>query len=127
MAFSDFMQKVRYWDNLVAKWVLRHLYFVFFQTILVIIFVIWFNNTLHVLSNIADVNNQTGKPSNLENIMISQSVNITLLTFLLILNAFWVLFIFNGLQRIQFTLKDMSYSLSRMRDQNKDRNNKHPG
>lgn len=120
MAFDDFMQKVRYWDNLVAKWVMRHLYFVFFQIILVIIFIVWFNNTLHVLANIADANNQSARPSITENLLISQSINITLLSFLLILNAFWVLFIFNGMQRILYTLKDMSYSLGRMRDRNKD-------
>ncbi len=120
MAFDDFMQKVRYWDNLVAKWILRHLYFVFFQIILVIIFIVWFNNTLHVLFSVSDLNSQAEKATPMESLMVGQSINITLLTFLLILNAFWVLFIFNGLQRIQFTLKDMSYSLSRMRDRSKD-------
>ena len=118
MNFSEFMNKVRQWDNLLAKWIVRHFYFVFFQIILVVIFICWFINTTYVISNIGDVNNQPTPPTPLEQILVTQSVNTTLVVFLLLLNCFWVLFIFNGLQRVQLILRDLSYSLGRFRDRN---------
>ena len=31
MSYQDFMNKIRYFDNRMAKWLMRHIYFTFFQ------------------------------------------------------------------------------------------------
>ena len=39
MSFNDFMNKVRQWDNRTAQWIIRHFYILFFEMILVAIFI----------------------------------------------------------------------------------------
>ena len=110
MAFKDLMNSIRYWDNLTAKWLMRHFYFTFFQIVLVVVFVFWFIN----LFNILDTNSLPPTQTTLsERILIAQSNNITIIVFLLLLNSFWMLFIFNALQRLLNVLKDVSFNLSR--------------
>ena len=112
MSYKEFMNKIRTADNMVAKWLMRHFYFTFFQIVLIIIFVFWFINLLDVI----DISMQTQKQSSvLEHILASQSINLTLITVLVILNSFWLLFTFNSLQRMITILKDMNYHLSRSR------------
>ncbi len=108
MAYKDFMQKVRHWDNLTAKWFLRHFYFMFFQIVLIVVFIFWFINLFSLIDSIF----HAGR-NNLEQILLNQSVNTTILVFLLLLNSFWLLFIFNGMQRVTTLLKDISYYTSR--------------
>jgi len=115
MSYNEFMNKVRYWDNLTAKWLMRHFYFTFFQFVLVGIFIIWFINLFRVI----DTSVQIPKAGLLEQILTTQSVNLSVIVLLMILNSFWLLFIFNGLQRLRNLLKDISYHLSRIRTQNK--------
>ncbi len=116
MAYNDFMNKVRHWDNLSAKWLMRHFYFTFFQIVLVVIFLFWFINTLNIL----DATYQTADKSPLEHFLALQGINSIIITFLVLLNSFWMLYIFNGFRRANGLLKDMSYHLSKMhyRDRN---------
>lgn len=112
MAFKDFMSKIRYWDNLTAKWLMRHFYFMFFQIVLLIIFSFWFVNMFTVI----DINYQLPKSSILERAIMTQSVNTTIIVLLLLLNSFWMLYIFNGIQRLMNILKDINYNIHRLRN-----------
>ncbi|MBF0521670.1 MAG: hypothetical protein HQL24_01290 [Candidatus Omnitrophica bacterium] len=114
MMLEQFMNKVRYWDNLIAKWVMRHFYFMFFQVILVIISIFWLSNTIHVI----DLNFQTAKASLLEKVLLAQTINTTIIVLLLLLNSFWLLYIFGGIQRLRTILRDITYHLSKMRCKN---------
>jgi len=109
------MTKIRYWDNLVAKWLMRHFYFMFFQIVLFIVFLFWFVN----MFNVIDVNYQTSRSSVLERAIMTQSVNSTIMVLLLLLNSFWMLYVFNGIQRITNLLKDINYNVHRLINKNK--------
>ena len=109
------MNKVRYWDNLTAKWLMRHFYFMFFHIVLMIIFLFWFVNLFHVM----DVSFSTREGSFTEEALASQSVNTAIIVFLLILNSFWMLYILNGMQRIMRVLKDIHYSIIKNRQHKK--------
>src|SRR3989338_5932433 len=95
MAYKDFMTKIRYWDNMTAKWLMRHFYFMFFQIVLFIIFLFWFVNMFTVI----DTNFRASESSVMERAVTTQSVNTAIIALLLLLNSFWMLYIFNGVQR----------------------------
>ena len=109
MPFKDFMNKVRHWDNLTAKWLIRHFYFTFFQIVLVVVFVFWFAN----LFNIIDTSVAVSKTNIQERMLMAFSINTTIIVFLLLLNSFWLLFMFNTMQRLTTILKDIGYNLTR--------------
>jgi len=98
-------------DNLTAKWLMRHFYFLFFQVVLVVIFFFWLFNTIRVI----DTSFQVSKSAVLERILMTQSVNTSIIVILLLLNSFWLLFIFNSIQRLSNLLKDISYNINRLR------------
>lgn len=115
MSYADFMNKVRHWDNYIAKWMMRHFYILFFQMVLVAIFVLWFINVFNVIniSFHADELNLTDK------ILNAQSVNLCIAVFLLLLNSFWILFMFSSLQRLVNLIKELNYQLVRYRTREK--------
>ena len=115
MAFNDMMNKIRYYDNMLARWLMRHFYFMFFQVILAIVFAMWFHNLLRVI----DLSHFEAEKSLIEQILMTQTINTTIVVILLILNSFWMLYIFNGMQRISNLLKEVSYNISRLRVRNK--------
>lgn len=111
MRYSDFMNKVRHWDNQVAKWMMRHFYFLFFQIVLVAVFVIWFINLIGVVNSTL-----LSSPSGtIEKLLATQSINTSIIVFLMMVNSFWILYMFNSIMRIHTSLKDISYNTSRMR------------
>ena len=110
MAFKNFMSKIRYWDNLTAKWLMRHFYFMFFQIVLFIVFLFWFVN----MFNVIDINDQASKSSILERSAMTQSVNATIMVLLLLLNSFWMLYVFKGIQSMMNLLKDINYNIHRI-------------
>ncbi len=112
MAYKEFMNKVRYWDNLVSRWMMRHFYFMFFQIVLVAIFVGWFANTIKMI----EVGFQVTKNNTMEHIAMNQSVNTTILVLLLLLNSFWLLYIFNTLQRLNNTVRDLNYKVTKFKN-----------
>ena len=116
MPYKDFITKIRYWDNLTAKWLMRHFYFTFFQIILMVIFFVWFMNMFNVIDSSYELP-ENGTP--IQHILAAQSVNMTIVVLLLILNSFWTLFIFGAIQRIGNLLRDVTYHLSRLRLRNK--------
>ena len=111
MSYKNFMKKIRYWDNQTSKWMLKHFYFLFFQIVLVTIFVTWFINTI----NSIEINAPTTEASTIERILVNQSVSISIITILAILNSFWMLYMFNGIQRIMNVLKDINYGITKLR------------
>ena len=110
MSYKDFINKVRYWDNILAKWLMRHFYITFFQIVLVIIFFIWFINLIRVV----DANFQVNQSNLMEKIFMTQSINTTIIVLLMILNSFWLLYLFSGIQRLRAILKDISYNTSKI-------------
>ncbi len=116
MSYKSILTTIRYWDNMTAKWLMRHFYFMFFQIILVAIFLVWFTNMFNVIDPSYQVP-QTGTAT--EHILAAQSVNMTIVVLLVLLNSFWMLFIFSGIQRIGNLLKDITYHLSRLRAHSK--------
>lgn len=122
MSFNDFMNKIRYWDNLTAKWITRHFYLIFFEIVLVIIFLIWFVNMFHVI----DAGYQMNEVSMQERILITQSINSTLMVILMIFNSFWVLFIFNSILKLRSLLRDINFNISKIRSQKQNQYKKRP-
>lgn len=114
MPYKHIINTIRYWDNLTAKWLMRHFYFMFFQIILVAIFLVWFVNLFNVIDSTFHIPEE-GTP--IQRMLATQSINMTIVVLLIILNSFWMLFIFSAIQRIGNLLKDMTYHLSRLRVQ----------
>ena len=117
--FQDFMNKVRYWDNQSAKWMMKHFYIFFFEIVLVLAFLAFFVNTIQVINIGADISRE----NHTENLLLTQSVNGLIIVFLFLMNSFWMLYMFNGITRIRATLRDISYQLNRRRGGDKSDNN----
>ena len=109
MGLNDFMAKVRYWDNRSAKWMMRHFYILFFEIFLVSIFVWCFINNLHLI----DVGNAISPNNLLERLLLTQTINSTIIIVLLMLNSFWMLFIFSNILRFRSLLKEISFHVSK--------------
>jgi len=116
MAYRDFMNKVRHLDNLTARWMMRHFYTMFFQIVLVVIFVFWFINLFSVIDSSVQV---TRSSSLVERLLFTQTIFLTITVFLFLLNSFWLLFTFSSIQRLRTVLKDINYNISRLRQRNK--------
>jgi len=114
MSNSNFLSRIRRLDNMIARWVMRHFYFIFFQVILVIIFVFWLSNTVQII----DINFQISKNNLLEKILLTQSINTSIIVILLLLNSFWMLYILGGIQRLRNLLRDISYNIGKLRNKN---------
>lgn len=114
MGIEEFTNKIRQFDNLTAKWIMRHFYVTFFQVTLFIIFLFWFVNMFKVI----DIS-QTPHQNLIERSLTTQSVNMTIIVFLMLLNAFWTLYMFTGIQRLSNLLRDINYNLSRPRHHQK--------
>ncbi len=117
MSIDDLMNKVRQFDNLTAKWIMRHFYMTFFQITLFVIFMFWFVNMFKVI-DVSQAPDQTLT----ERALVTQSVNMAIIVFILLLNAFWTLYMFTGIQRLTNILRDINYSLSHQ-PRNKDKHN----
>ena len=109
MGLNDFMAKVRYWDNRSAKWMMRHFYILFFEIFLVSIFVWCFINNLHLI----DIGSSLSQGSLIERLILTQTVNSVIVIILLMLNSFWMLFIFGNMLRFRSLLKEISFHVSK--------------
>ena len=108
MPFNDFMSKVRYWDNRTAKWMIRHFYLLFFEVFLVFIFVGLFVITLRIIDASTWVSKNV-----VERLLLLQSIISVIITLLLLLNSFWMLYIFNEIIRTRSTLKEINFNLTK--------------
>ncbi len=110
MSFATIMSTIRDWDNRCSRWMMRHFYFLFFQFVLVAAFVFFFRQVLEV------INLSMANPGDLTtSLLVNNSISLVMIVFLLILNSFWMLFVFNGLNRIRLILKDINYNLTRQK------------
>lgn len=109
MGLNDFMAKVRYWDNRSAKWMMRHFYILFFEVFLVSIFVWCFINNLKLI----DVSSSVSQSNLMERLLLTQTINGVITLVLLLLNSFWMLFIFGNIIRFRSLLKEISFHLSK--------------
>lgn len=114
MKFSDIMSKVRHFDNQCARWMMRHFYLLFFEFVLVIIFFLFLFNTFKTL----DLSQHIVSDNMMEHLLVHQSMLTSIVIILLILNSFWMLYIFNGMVRIKIILKDINYNLLRSKHSN---------
>lgn len=112
MGYNEFMNKIRQWDNRSAQWIVRHFYILFFEFILVIIFVAMFINSLRII----DVSIDLQKSSVLERLLMAQTINTLLIVILLLFNSFWILYIFGSLLKLRGTLKNIDFNLSHRRN-----------
>ncbi|HQO58432.1 MAG TPA: hypothetical protein PLT76_06890 [Candidatus Omnitrophota bacterium] len=116
MAFQDFMAKVRHLDNLCARWMVRHFFIIFFEFVLVIIFFTFFYDTIRSFFLPYPPSSNTTS----EYLLAQVVFNIRLIVVLLLLNSFWMLYIFNGMNRLRTLLKEISFNLSKRRSRNAD-------
>ncbi len=115
MKFEEFMTKIRQWDNRCSRWMMRHFYFLFFQIVLVVTFLFFFLRILETINFIPLVD-----PNDLQSqILLHNAMTTMIIVFLMILNSFWMLFLFNGMNRIRLVLKDINYNLIRQKHQGK--------
>ena len=112
MGLNDFMAKVRYWDNRSAKWMMRHFYILFFEIFLVSIFVWGFINNLRLI----DVGSAIAPSNLIERLLLTQTINGVIALLLLLLNSFWMLFIFGNMIRFRSLLKEISFHLSKRKN-----------
>lgn len=109
MAFNDLMAKLRHFDNKAAKWIMRHFYIIFFEFLLVFVFFGFFVNTLKII----DVSHDIDPNNVVERLLLVQSQNTLFLLFLILLNSFWLLYIFNNTIRFRVLLKEINFNLNR--------------
>jgi hypothetical protein len=115
MAYKDFMNKLKQWDNRAAQWMGHHFYIILFEAILVLIFLFAFINGLKILNTSFDVqkNNVT------DQLLLAQSFNSTLIVMLLLLISLGMLNIINSNSRLRNVLKNIEYNLTRRRTEHK--------
>jgi len=109
MTFADFMNKVRQWDNHAARWMMRHFYIIFFEFVLVIIFFVFLYNTFRTI----DISHVIDEKNVMQQLLIQQSTNTHIIVILMLLNSFWMLYVFNEIGRVRTILKDISFYQSR--------------
>lgn len=119
MGFNDFMNTVRQWDNRTSQWIIRHFYILFFEAILVIIFVCVFANGLKFI----DISIDLDKHSVVQRLLMMQSLNTFFIVLLLLFNSFWMLYIFSSLLRLRTLLKNIDFNLSRRRSDQRSKDN----
>ena len=116
MGFNDFTNKLRQWDNRSSQWFIRHFYMLFFEIMLVAIFVAVFVNTLKIIDINTDLHHLSGPASPIERLMFTQTINTLMIVILLLFNSFWMLYIFSSLLRLRSLLKNIDFNLSKRRN-----------
>lgn len=111
MGFNEFMSKIRYWDNQSAKWMMRHFYLIFFEFVIVIIFSYAFYNTIQFIDFAFDIR----RDDITQRLLLTQTIYQLVIVLLMLLNSFWMLYIFNSIIRLRSILKDISFNLNRTR------------
>src|SRR5580704_8511457 len=119
MASNDLMNKIKQWDNRAAQWMGRHFYIILFEIILAIIFLLAFLNALRILNTSFAIH----KDSVTEQLLLSQSINTTLIAMLLILISLGLLNIINSNSRLRNVLKNIEFNLSKRRADQKSQEN----
>jgi hypothetical protein len=109
MNYQDFMNNLRKFDKRSSQWFVRHFYVIFFEIILVVVFFLFFVLTINVLNTAADARTRT----TVEQLLVNQSLIGLIVLFLLLLNSFWILFMFSSILRQSNILRNIDFNLSR--------------
>ena len=109
MAFADFMNRIRQWDTQAARWMMRHFYILFFEFVLVVIFFIFLMSTFRTI----DIAHDSAKDNVMEQLLVQQSTGTHIIIILMLLNSFWMLYMFSEITRLKTILKDISFYQSR--------------
>jgi len=112
MSFKDFMGRVRSLDNQMSRWIVRHFYILFFEVILVVIFIAIFVITIKVI----DISVAVPRDNTVERLLLMQSVNSIIIVFLLLLNSFWMLYMFNAIIRMRGSLREINFNILKRRN-----------
>lgn len=111
MPLDEFMSKVRAWDNRCQRWLMRGAFFIFFELVLALVFCILLVNIMRFF----DISTHSDNSDTIQQLLIQQTGNSLIIIGLLVLNSFWMLYMFSGINRLRLILKDISYSLMRRR------------
>lgn len=114
----SFLEKYRQWDREVSKFLTRHFYFSFFQIVIGVVFAYWLISFINLLNILAKNKFETAS----ELLLINQTLNISFMLFLLLLNSFWILYILNNSNRMANSMKNVSYNTGRMSNYKKPNN-----
>lgn len=106
------MNKVRQWDTQAARWMMRHFYILFFEFVLVIIFIVFLLNTYRTI----DISHAASKDNVTEQLLVQQTSGTYIIIILMLLNSFWMLYMFNEISRLKTILKDISFYQSRRKN-----------
>ena len=115
MAYNDLMYKIKQWDNRAAQWMGRHFYIILFEVILAIIFLLAFFNAFKLINTSFNVHNNNVTTQ----LLLTQSINSTLIVMLLLLISLGVLNIINSNTRTRSILKNIEFNLSKRRNDHK--------
>ncbi|MDE2221879.1 MAG: hypothetical protein KGK03_02290 [Candidatus Omnitrophica bacterium] len=111
MGQNELLSKIRQWDNRAGQWMGRHFYIIFFQVILIIIFILGFGIGLKTIYSSFDV------PKNdvIAQLLLIQSYAMILTVMLLILIALGVLNLISHNSRIRSAIRNIEFNLSKRR------------
>ena len=109
MFLGNVMNKVRQWDTQAHRWVMRHFYILFFEFVLVVVFFVFLMSTRRTI----DLAHDSAANNILEQLLIQQSTGTHIIILLMLLNSFWMLYMFSEISRLKVILKDISFYQSR--------------
>lgn len=114
MSFANFMNTVRQWDTQAHRWVMRHFYILFFEFVLVVIFFVFILSSKRTI----DLAHDAVANNIMEQLLIQQSTGTHIIILLMLLNSFWMLYMFSEISRLKVILKDISFYQSRRKQNN---------
>lgn len=116
LSFNEFTNKLRQWDNRSNQWFSKNFSILIFELVLAVIFFFFINTMMDVFTISAHVQ----RSDTIEQILLSQAGFMMLIVLLLIFNSFLMLYLFNNTLRIRGVLKNLDYTLTRRRNDNRD-------
>ena len=120
MAYNDFFSiRSNKWDNRAAQWMGRHFYIILFEAFLAIIFICAFINALKIIN----VSFYIQKNNVTDQLLLTQSLNFHVDGHALVINFSGVANVINSNSRLRSTLKNIEFSLSKRRTDNKPQDN----
>ncbi len=116
LSFHELSNKLRQWDNHSNQWFSKNFSILFFEIILGVIFFFFINTMMDIFA----ISAQAHKDNVIEQILLSQAGFMMLIVLLLIFNSFLMLYLFSNMLRMRGILKNLDYTMSRRRNDNRD-------
>jgi hypothetical protein len=116
LLFNELGNKLRQWDNRSNQWFSKNFSILFFELVLAVIFFFFINNMMDIFA----ISSQVHKENIMEQILLSQAGFMMLIVLLLIFNSFLMLYLFSNMLRMRGILKNLDYTMSRRRNDNRD-------